>query len=87
MTPEQETHLFDTLGDIRASQGRIEAVMDSHLNDDIRVHQKMDDQLNTLTISSNKNATSIARLRGFGAGIGGVVTLVLGYLGIDNFGG
>ncbi len=87
MTPEQYTHMLDTLGDIKSSQGRIEATVLAHLDDDIRVHQRVDDQLNTLTISNTKNATSIARLRGIGAGIGGVFTLLLAVLGLERFGG
>ena len=87
MDSEQYTHLMDTLGDIKTSQGRIEATVIAHLDDDVRVHQKVDKQLSDLTSTANKNATSIARLRGIGVGIGGVFTLLLGAMGLDKFGG
>lgn len=87
MNPEQYTHLMDTLGDIKTSQGRIEATVVAHLEDDIRVHGRVDRAISEVAEKTNKNATSIARIRGIGAGVGGVFTLILAGLGLDRFGG
>ena len=87
MNPEQYTHLMDTLGDIKTSQGRIEATVIAHLDDDVRVHGRVDKQLSKLTDISQKNATSISRIRGIGAGIGGVFSIILAAMGLDRFGG
>lgn len=87
MTPEQETILFNTLGDIKGSQGRIEQQIADHLDEDRATHARHDAALAANVVKTNQNATGLARLRGIGAGIGGVFTLIIAFLGLDTLGG
>ena len=43
--------------------------------------------INDLFTKSNANATSISRIRGIGAGIGGVFAIIFAFFGLDRFGG
>ena len=76
MTPEQETTLLTSVSRI---DERTLAIKES-----VGRHEKSIDDLFT---KANKNATSISRLRGIGAGVGGVFTLIMAGLGLDRFGG
>jgi len=80
MSDDQAERLFGTLG-------RIEQKLDSHLEDDEVVHRRHEGTLSDHATAIHKNATTLARLRGIGVGVGGVVTLALGALGLDRFGG
>ena len=76
MTPEQETTLLTSVSRIDERTLAIKESVGRH-----------EGSINELFTKTNKNATSIARLRGIGAGIGGVFTLLLAGLGLDRFGG
>ncbi len=76
MTPEQETTLLSSVARI---DERTHAIKESSTR-----HERA---INELFTKTNANATSIAKVRGIGLGIGGFLSLVLAALGLDRFGG
>jgi hypothetical protein len=76
MTPDQETTLLTSVARIDERTHAIKESVSRH-----------ETALSDVTVKTNANATSIARLKGIGAGIGGVFTLILAGLGLDRFSG
>ncbi len=84
MDSAQYIKILDNLSDIKASQQRIEQKIESHIDEDRSVHNKQDNALSELYTKTSRNTTSIARIKGIGAGIGGVFTFLLAIFGIDS---
>ena len=72
MNPEQSA----MLARIDERTAAIKVTMDRH-----------ESSINDLFTKANQNATSLSRIRGIGAGIGGVFGIMMAYLGLDKFGG
>jgi hypothetical protein len=78
MNPEQTERLFSTLG-------RIEQKIDSHLEDDAAVHRRHENELNNLDLRVGDNEKAVVRAKGWTAGVGSVMAMVLAVLGIEQF--
>ena len=78
---------MDNHNQIMQALGRIEQKIDSHLEDDDRVHDRQDGAISDLTTASQNNRAAIAKVRGVGAGVSGLFVIVLAALGLDKFGG
>jgi hypothetical protein len=65
------------------SLGRIEQKIDSHLQDDDRVHARTDKVLTHLVEQQQATSNRLARYRGVGIGAAGVFSILLAVIKLD----
>lgn len=83
MDDSQYTNLLNTMVDIKTSQGRIEQKIDSHLDDDDRVHARQDKAITVLVEKQNVTEKTMARHRGIALGVTGVFSVLLAIIKLD----
>lgn len=80
---EWQRHLIT----ISETCSRIEQKIDGHMEDDAREHKRLSDHVGHLYQKTEKSARFEARTKGAASAVFLVWTALLGWLGIDKFGG
>ena len=75
--------MSDNHTQVMQALGRIEQKIDSHLQDDDKVHQRHDNILTTLVERQGKTEKTMARHRGIGIGVAGVFSVLLAVIKLD----
>lgn len=71
--------------DVMAALGRIEQKIDGHMEEDAVIHSRHEEALGTLYTKTNKNTSDISRIKGYGAGVTGVMAVVMSAIGLDRY--
>jgi hypothetical protein len=77
--------IHETLLDVKESQGRIEALIETHIKDDDRIHLRQEEAINKLYAKSNANTLTLARYKGGLVVLSSLFTAACAAVGVDRF--